>query len=53
MAFERMRIFTGNANPKLAAAVCKHLNVSLGRCQVGMSEVYGMAGNNAALILKN
>ena len=35
MAFERMRIFTGNANPKLAAAVCKHLNVSLGRCQVG------------------
>jgi ribose-phosphate pyrophosphokinase len=35
MAFERMRIFTGNANPKLAAAVCKHLNVSLGRCTVG------------------
>ncbi len=35
MAFERMRIFTGNANPKLAAAVCKHLNVSLGRCAVG------------------
>jgi len=35
MAFERMRIFTGNANPKLAAAVCKHLNVSLDRCQVG------------------
>jgi len=35
MAFERMRIFTGNANPKLAAAVCKHLNVSLGRAVVG------------------
>jgi ribose-phosphate pyrophosphokinase len=35
MAFERMRIFTGNANPKLAAAVCKHLNLSLGRCTVG------------------
>jgi ribose-phosphate pyrophosphokinase len=35
MAFERMRIFTGNANPKLAEAVCKHLNVSLGRCTVG------------------
>jgi len=35
MAFERMRIFTGNANPKLAHAVCKHLNVSLGRCTVG------------------
>ena len=35
MAFERMRVFTGNANPKLAEAVCKHLNVSLGRCLVG------------------
>jgi len=34
MAFERMRIFTGNANPKLADAVCKHLNLSLGRCIV-------------------
>jgi ribose-phosphate pyrophosphokinase len=35
MAFERMRIFTGNANPKLAEAVCRHLNVSLGRAVVG------------------
>ena len=35
MAFERMRIFAGNANPKLAEAVCRHLNVSLGRCSVG------------------
>jgi ribose-phosphate pyrophosphokinase len=35
MAFERMRIFTGNANPKLAQAVCKHLNISLGRAVVG------------------
>ena len=35
MAFERMRIFTGNANPRLAEAVCKHLNISLGRCVVG------------------
>ena len=35
MAFERMRIFAGNANPKLAEAVCRHLNVSLGRCAVG------------------
>ncbi len=34
MAFERMRIFAGNANPKLAEAVCRHLNVSLGRCTV-------------------
>ena len=35
MAFERMRVFTGNANPKLAEAVVRHLNVSLGRCIVG------------------
>src|SRR6201984_1085430 len=35
MAFERMRVFTGNANPQLAEAVCRHLNVSLGRCIVG------------------
>jgi ribose-phosphate pyrophosphokinase len=35
MALERMRVFTGNANPKLAQAVCKHLNVSLGRAIVG------------------
>jgi ribose-phosphate pyrophosphokinase len=34
MAFERMRIFAGNANPKLAEAVCRHLNLSLGRCVV-------------------
>jgi ribose-phosphate pyrophosphokinase len=30
-----MRIFTGNANPKLAEAVCRHLNISLGRTVVG------------------
>jgi len=35
MTFERVRVFTGNANPKLAEAVCHHLNVSLGRCVVG------------------
>ncbi len=35
MAFERMRVFTGNANPKLAEGVCRHLNISLGRCIVG------------------
>src|SRR6476620_6629959 len=35
MAFERMRIFTGNANPKLAEAVCRHLNIHLGRATVG------------------
>ena len=35
MAFERMRIFSGNANPKLAEAVCAHLHTGLGRCIVG------------------
>src|SRR6476469_4917391 len=35
MAFERMRIFTGSANPKLAEAVVRHMNISLGRCIVG------------------
>ncbi len=35
MPFERMRIFTGNANPGLAQAVCRHLNISLGRASVG------------------
>jgi ribose-phosphate pyrophosphokinase len=35
MAFERMRVFAGNANPKLAEAVCRHLNISLGRAVVG------------------
>ena len=35
MAYERMRVFTGNANPKLAEAVCRHLNISLGRIIVG------------------
>ena len=35
MAYERMRVFTGNANPKLAEAVCRHLNIRLGRAVVG------------------
>src|SRR5271170_4573445 len=35
MAFERMRIFTGNANPQLAEAVVRHMHISLGRCIVG------------------
>src|SRR5579885_1944137 len=30
-----MRIFTGNANPHLAEAVCRHLNTTPGRCIVG------------------
>lgn len=35
MSFERMKIFTGNANPRLAEAVVRHLNITLGRAQVG------------------
>ncbi|HVE49451.1 MAG TPA: ribose-phosphate pyrophosphokinase [Casimicrobiaceae bacterium] len=35
MPYERMRIFTGSANPRLAQAVCRHLNLSLGRAVVG------------------
>ena len=35
MAFENLMIFTGNANPKLANAVARHLGISLGRATVG------------------
>src|SRR5918994_4984653 len=32
---ERLMLFTGNANPRLAQDVAKHLNLSLGRAIVG------------------
>jgi ribose-phosphate pyrophosphokinase len=35
MAYDSLMVFTGNANPKLAADVTKRLNISLGRCSVG------------------
>jgi ribose-phosphate pyrophosphokinase len=35
LPLERMMVFTGNANPKLAQDVVKHLNISLGRAIVG------------------
>lgn len=35
MAFDRMMIFTGNANPRLAEAVVRHLGIHLGRATVG------------------
>ncbi len=35
MAFENLMVFTGNANPVLAAAVARHLNLPLGRATVG------------------
>lgn len=35
MAFDSLMVFTGNANPKMAEAVVKHLDISLGRASVG------------------
>ncbi len=35
MAYESLMVFTGNANPKLAADVARRLNISLGRAAVG------------------
>jgi ribose-phosphate pyrophosphokinase len=35
MAYDSLMVFTGNANPRLAADVVKRLNISLGRAQVG------------------
>lgn len=35
MGYDSMMVFTGNANPKLAADVVKRLNISLGRAVVG------------------
>ena len=35
MAYDSLMVFTGNANPKLAADIVKCLNIGLGRAQVG------------------
>ncbi len=35
MAYDSLMVFTGNANPKLAAEVARRLNISLGRANVG------------------
>ncbi|GHU36924.1 ribose-phosphate pyrophosphokinase [Betaproteobacteria bacterium] len=35
MAYDSLMVFTGNANPKLAADVVRRLNISLGRARVG------------------
>jgi ribose-phosphate pyrophosphokinase len=32
---DRLMVFTGNASPRLAQEVAKHLNLSLGRAIVG------------------
>jgi ribose-phosphate pyrophosphokinase len=34
MAFDNLMLFTGNANPKLAQKVAKHLNIQLGKATV-------------------
>ena len=33
--FDRLMVFTGNANPRLAEDVVRHLNIHLGRAKVG------------------
>jgi ribose-phosphate pyrophosphokinase len=35
MAYDSLMVFTGNANPKLAQDVVKHLNIRIGRATVG------------------
>ncbi|MGE0557472.1 MAG: ribose-phosphate pyrophosphokinase [Burkholderiales bacterium] len=35
MALDRMMVFTGNANPRLAEAVVSHLDIHIGRAKVG------------------
>lgn len=35
MAYDSLMVFTGNAHPKLAEDVVRHLNISLGRATVG------------------
>jgi len=35
VAYDSLMVFTGNANPKLAAEVVRRLNISLGRANVG------------------
>jgi len=35
MAYESLMVFTGNANPQLAEAVAKNLDISVGRATVG------------------
>jgi ribose-phosphate pyrophosphokinase len=35
VAFDRLMVFTGNANPRLAEDVVRHLSLTLGRAKVG------------------
>ena len=35
MSYENLMVFTGNANPNLASDVARHLNIHLGRANVG------------------
>ena len=31
---DELKVFTGNAHPALAQAVCEYLNIPLGKCEV-------------------
>ena len=35
MAYDSLMVFTGNANPRLAQDVVRHLSISIGRAVVG------------------
>ena len=35
MSYDRLMVFTGNANPKLAEDVARHLDIRLARATVG------------------
>ena len=35
--FDRLMVFTGNAHPRLAEDVVRHLNINLGRAKVAVS----------------
>ena len=35
VSYDSLMVFTGNANPKLAADVARHLNIELGQATVG------------------
>ncbi|MBL8218362.1 MAG: ribose-phosphate pyrophosphokinase [Bryobacterales bacterium] len=49
MTLDRLRIFTGNANPKLAEEICQHLGCPLGAASVKQF----MDGENYIQILEN
>src|SRR5258708_37424812 len=60
MAYDSLMVFTGNAHPRLAEDVVKHLNIPLGRATVGrfrggevMVEVVENVRGNDVFILQS